>query len=227
MRKLLLLSLLIATPSLAEDYVGQWLFYDLKLNEKFVLNLNKPMRGYPIVSLIGATGGRYFDGNDESGQGYKAVIRGQSFNLISALGDKTIMSGTFNAAFSELSGQFIGGDRFVAKKHVPVGYADNFGPPVYQVVYNGGEVGTKGAKECELIRKIYDKTKRVKYPVKLSCENTSGLGGTRSQKKASSNWNMSYRGRAANWLVKPNTFLDFEACKTAMQKVRDENNCWE
>lgn len=226
MKKILLLVLLISTPVLAQDYSGQWLFYDLKLNEKFVLNLNKPMRGYPVISFIGAVGGRYFDGNDERGQRYKAVIRGQSFNLISELGDRTIMSGTFNATFSELSGQFIGGDRFVAKKHVPVGYGDNFGPAVYQVVYNGGEVGTEGEEECELVRKIYDKSRKEKYSVKLSCENTSGLGGTRSQKKASSNWNMSYRGRAANWLVKPNTFLDFKACKSAMQKVRDENSCF-
>ena len=226
MRVVLLLCLFIPSTALAQDYAGQWLFYDLKLNEKFVFLINKPMRGYPIVSFEGAVGGRYFDGNDEKYQKYKAVIRGQSFNLISELGDRTIMSGSFNPAFTELSGQFIGGDRFVAKKHIPVGYGDNFGPPVYQVVYNGGEVGAEGLERCEKIRDLYENPK-IKYSVDLSCENTSGLGGTRSQKQASSGWNMSYRGRTANWLVKPNTFLDFKACKTAMQKVRDEHKCWE
>ena len=216
MKKLILLCLFFSSPVCAREVTGQWFFYDLSLGEKFVLNFGKvTSRGKPQVSFEGALGGRYFSSNDQERQTYYAVTLGSDFSLVSIENNRTIMKGVVNDDFTSIKGEFFNGDPFIASR------AKN---SVWQVVFNGGEVGEEGAERCSKIRNVYE-NKKIKYSVNLACRRTGGVGGTRSQKTGS--WNMSYRNRAANWLVSPNTFISQAQCEQVKQEILDKHKCWE
>ena len=216
MKKFILCLLFFSSAVSAREVTGQWFFYDLSLGEKFVLDFRKERsRGKPQVSFQGALGGRYFSSNDQEQQTFYAVTLGSNFSLVSIENNRTIMTGVVNDDFTSIKGEFSNGDRFIASR------AKNL---VWQVVFNGGEVGKKGAERCEKIRDLYE-NKKIRYSVNLVCRITGGVGGTRSQKTGS--WNMSYRNRAANWLISPNTFISQAQCEQAKQEMLDKHKCWE
>lgn len=227
MKKLLLLSLFVSLPTFAQTHEGFWLFYDLKLKEKFLLNLTDPMRGHQRISIRagGALGGRYFKSDDYGNYGnYKVIVNRQDFQFTDETGSPVYMSGQFNADFTELSGRFNDGSRFVASKQKVLSAFDK--PAIYQVVYNGGELGKEGDEYCQKVRDTY-KNRKIKYSVKLTCVDTGGVGGARSQYYRELSGPSKSTAQAANWLFRPNTFIDYEQCTEAMQKVRDENKCWD
>lgn len=224
MKRLVVLCLLISPSSFAQDFEGFWLFYDLKLKEKFVLNLQNPIRGHQRITVRdgGGFGAKYFK---PAGWGtYKVVVLKRDFRFTDETGTPVYMSGRFNSDFTELTGVFSDGSRFVASKQKVISPFDK--PSVYQVVYNGGELGEEGEEYCQKIRDLYE-NRKIKHSIDLTCADTGGVGGARTQYRRELGGPVQQKAQGANWLFKPNTFLDYDQCMEAMQKVRDENKCWE
>ena len=109
-----------------------------------------------------------------------------------------VMAGTLLKGGTEMSGRFANGDRFVAKH----GYK-----PVYQVVWKKGEF--KNRIFC-----LFDGDDGSS--VELECKNTGG----RSVGKAGR-----FDDSPANWLLKPNTFLDYDSCKVKADELMAQSNC--
>ena len=54
------------------------------------------------------------------------------------------------------------------------------------------------------------------FSVELECRNTGGTHNTRLTRS---------KGSPANWLLKPNTFLDFNSCQQKIQEIMAESRC--
>ena len=224
MKRFVLLSLFISFPALSQMHEGFWLFYDLKLNDKFLLNIKDPMRGSQSLGCIGTgIGGRYFQPNDDAmTSNCRIMIDGRRFALTDGVGNSVFMEGDFNADFTELSGLFDDGSRFVASKQNVLRVFDR--PSVYQVIYNGGVFGELAEKHCDRVRDVF-KNRRSEFAISLRCQDTGGIGGVSSRYRQEVWGRKEQKGFPANWLVKPNTFLGYQECKEAMQKVLDEHKC--
>lgn len=225
MKRLILIFCFFSTSAMSQNHEGHWLFYDLKLNEKFLLNLTDPMRGHQRISIRagGGLGARYFKSDDYGKySNYKVIINRQDFQFADETGSPVYMTGQFNADFTELAGFFNDGGRFVASKQNVLNAFEV--PSVYQVMYAEGAIGEEGDKYCQKAR---DRKRDIKYSLRLKCSDTGGIGGARSQFRVELGGREKQRGQGANWLVKPNTFLDYQECKEAMQKLLDEHRCWQ
>jgi hypothetical protein len=226
MKRLFLISLFVSFPALSQTHEGFWLFYDLKLNEKFLLNIKDPMRGSQYLGCIGkGIGGRYFQpNNDAMTSTCRLMIDGRRFALTDGVGNSVFMEGDFNPVFTELSGLFNDGSKFVASKQNVQRVFDR--PSVYQVIYNGGVFGELAEKHCERVLDDF-KDRRSKFAISLRCQDTGGIGGVPSRYRQEVWGRDEQKGFPANWLVKPNTFLDYQKCEEAMHKVLEEHKCRE
>lgn len=112
-------------------------------------------------------------------------------------GDFVMVGAILNGGL-EMSGSFANGDRFVAKH----GYK-----PVYQVVWKKGEF--KNRIFC-----LFDGDDESS--VELECKNTGGTSFGKAGR---------FDDSPANWLLKPNTFLDYDSCKVKADELMAQSNC--
>lgn len=206
MNRLLLLALFLSSTALGQEINGNWLVYDIQEKEKFILRLGRASRGY-------GEGGDTTMGRRSLSTRFgklKYNVRGREVNFYEKDTGAFFMGGTLNSDGTELSGQFASGGVFAAKKQGA--------SAVFQVVWLAGAYRNKSY--C-----MFDGDDESS--IKLECRATGGTYYELVQNKvfpyaATSRFD---KGSPANWLLKPNTFLDSNSCQKKAEEFMAKSRC--
>ena len=206
MKKLLFLALLLASPAFGQEINGNWLVYDIQEKEKFILRLGRASRGY-------GEGGDTTMGRRSLSNRYGSLkynVRAGEVNFYEKDTGAFFMGGTLNSDGTELSGQFASGGVFAAKKH---GASE-----VFQVVWLGGAYRSKTF--C-----MFDDDDESS--IDLECTGTGGTydGIVQNEVFPYAQVSRFTKGSPANWLLKPNTFLDPSSCKKKAEEIMAKSRC--
>lgn len=195
MKKIVFLMLFVSAQAVGQEVNGNWLVYDIQEKEKFIMRLGRASRGYGEGG--DTTMGRRTLSNRFGKLKYN--VRGKDVNFYDKDTGAFFMGGTLNSDGTELSGQFASGGVFVAKKQGA--------SVVFQVVWLGGRYRNKTF--C-----LFNNDDESS--VALECRNT---GGTYHDKPKRA------EGSPANWLLKPNTFLDYNSCQKKVEEIMAKSRC--
>ena len=195
MKKFLFLSLLLASPAFGQEINGNWLVYDIQEGEKFILRLGRASRGY-------GEGGDTTMGRRSLSTRFgklKYNVRGREVNFYDKDTGAFFMGGTLNADGTELSGQFASGGVFAAKKQGA--------SAVFQVVWLRGRY--RNESYC-----LFNEDDE--HSISLECRNTGGTYRDKPKRE---------KGSPANWLLTPNTFLDYNSCQKKAEEIMAKSRC--
>jgi len=192
---LLFLALLLSSTALGQEINGNWLVYDIQEKEKFILRLGRASRGY-------GEGGDTTMGRRSLSNRFgklKYNVRGREVNFYEKDTGAFFMEGTLNSDGTELSGQFASGGVFAAKKQGA--------SAVFQVVWLRGKYRNKAY--C-----LFDEDDE--YSIGVECRSTGGTYRDKPKRE---------KGSPVNWLLKPNTFLDYNSCQKKAEEIMAESRC--
>jgi len=130
--------------------------------------------------------------------GLKYNVRGGEVNFYEKDTGAFFMGGTLDSDGTELTGQFASGGVFAAKKQ---------GMAVFQVVWLRGKYRKKTF--C-----LFDNDDESSIDVE--CRNTGGTYHDKPKRQ---------KGSPANWLLKPNTFLDYNSCQKKAEEIMAKSRC--